>query len=69
MIRLVKLELYLAAVDHGSPRKRWNGKPMASEDASCAMVIAVEAAQAALRYEGFALARTSYGVTASEISG
>lgn len=65
----VTFDVRCVAVDHHEyPRRyRWHGKgPMPSRDAQAALEVAVDAFKAALREQGFEVARTGYGVLAHE---
>ena len=53
-------------VDVPTDRRRWNGDPMASKEASAAMQRAVDAFQESLRNDGFPVVHTGYGVLAEE---
>jgi hypothetical protein len=64
--QLAHLEVHMTVVDHPTSRRRWNGDPMASEDASEALNAAVNEFQCVVRNLGFDIVRTGYGVTASE---
>ncbi len=61
---LVIFECEVVAVDKPATRRRWNGEPMHSAEASGALNVAVEAFRAALIAEGFTIARTTYGARA-----
>ena len=63
---LVHFDVHLTASDLPTDRRRWNGDPMPSREASDALHAGVEAFQAALRVRGFEVARTGYGVHATE---
>jgi len=64
MDQLVVFEVKLTATDHPTERRRWNGGPMASEDAVAALNVAVEAFRTAIMEAGFEIVRTGYGVAA-----
>jgi len=68
MIQLAEFELVIQAIDHPTDRRRWNGDPMASEDAGRAMHAAVDAARGVLREHGFEITHTGYGVKATEVA-
>ena len=63
--QLAHFEMTLVAIDKPTDRRRWNGDPMASVEASDALLAGVEAFQAELRARGFEIARTRYGVLAT----
>jgi len=60
-------ELEVTALDFPTTRRRWNGQPMASEQASTTLLRAADAFTAVLREAGFEIERTGYGVRAMEI--
>lgn len=60
-------EVKVTARDKPTHRRRWNGGPMASDEANDALYAAVEAFKATLREHGFDAARVGYGVSAREI--
>ena len=62
MTGLATLELRLTIIDGGEQRKRWNGDPMASREATEALTAAVKAMQETFRSQGV-LVHTGYGVT------
>ncbi len=64
--RLAHFEIHLDAVDKPTDRRRWNGDPMASEEANAALWAAVDAAKAALAEHGFAVCHSGFGVLGSE---
>lgn len=65
-MQIAKFELEIEVIDKPTSRRRRNGDPLASEEASQALFDAVDAASDALREHGFYVIRTSYGVTAFE---
>jgi hypothetical protein len=64
--RVAHFDVRLSAIDKPTNRLRWNGEPMASDEASKALSAGVDAFQEALRRHGFEILRTGYGVTATE---
>lgn len=67
MSQLAIFQIRLAAIDKPTDRRRWNGGPMASDEASEALHEVVDWMQAVLEERGFEVARTTYGVHAEEI--
>lgn len=66
--QLAHFEARITALDQPTDRRRWNGDPMASEEAQYALEAAVEAFRYALKVRGFAIVHSRYGVTATEPS-
>lgn len=60
-------QVRVVAVDKPTDRKRWNGGPMASKEASAALKKAVDAFRASLAEEGFEAVSTGSGVSADWI--
>lgn len=58
-------ELEIMAVDKPTDRRRWNGGPMASEEASEALHRAVDAFRESLIADGFKICHSGYGVHAT----
>lgn len=61
---LVEFELVVTAIDKPTERRRWNGDPMHSREASEALWRAVDVLRDHLRVEGFAIAHVGYGARA-----
>jgi hypothetical protein len=61
--RVTTIEIRIRILDNDSAT-RWNGGPLSSKEANEAMHKAVDAAQAAVRAEGFTILGTGYGATA-----
>lgn len=66
-MQIATFELRVQAIDHPSERRRWNGGPMASEEAAKALTEAVDAFKAVLRNYDLGVIHAGYGVTASEL--
>jgi hypothetical protein len=66
MTQIATFELQMTVLDKPTTRKRWNGEPMQSEEASAALFPAVEAFRAEVERHGFVVAHTGYGVKAGE---
>lgn len=62
----VHFELKVDAIDMPTERRRWNGGPLASDEAQEALLAAVEAFQDTLRRRGFRLTHSGYGVYATD---
>lgn len=69
MTQLATFEVRLTAVDKPTDRRRWNGGPMASEEADAALEEAVAAFRAVVEARGFEVARVGHGVAAHEVEG
>lgn len=67
-MNLAHFELHVTAIDPGEPRKRWNGDPMASSEASAALLTAVDTFKASLGALGFQMTRAGYGVTGQSVA-
>lgn len=65
-MQIAEFKINIQALDLPTDRRRWNGAPMASEEASEALAAAVDATQDILSEYGFQVVRTSYGVSAFE---
>lgn len=66
--QLAVFEVQMTVIDHPTDRRRWNGGPMASEDATEALDAAVKAFREAIVDSGFEVVRTGYGVIAQTIA-
>lgn len=66
MDQLARFELRVTARDKPTDKRRWNGGPMASNEASVALMAGVDAFRQALAERGFEVAHMGYGVTATE---
>lgn len=65
--QVATFDFEVEVIDFPTTRRRWNGGPFPSDEAHAALHEVVEALQAALRERGFEIARTGYGVTATEV--
>lgn len=65
--QFAKFEMLLTAFDVETDRRRWNGGPLASDEAHEALMAGVEAFQAAVKERGLRVVRTGYGVHAEEV--
>jgi hypothetical protein len=59
-------EVHAGAIDRPAARRRWNGDPMPSPEASEALHKAVEAFRESLHESGFTPASLGYGARAEE---
>jgi hypothetical protein len=66
-VQLAHFELVVTAHDKPTDRRRWNGEPMASKEASDALHLAVDAFNDALKRAGFDIAHLGYGVAAEKV--
>lgn len=62
--QIVRFEVEVQAVDVPTSRRRRNGDPMHSEDASAALSEAVDAFRAVIERHGLRVTHTGYGVIA-----
>lgn len=65
--QLVTFEIRLTVVDKPTTRRRWNGDPMASAEASTALWDSVEELKAFMKDRGFEVVRTAFGATVREV--
>lgn len=62
----VQWKFVITAYDKPTDKQRWNGKPMASPEATEALHKGAEALQELLHTSGFGSLHIGYGVTAEE---
>lgn len=66
-MQIAEFELTVQALDVPTEKRRWNGDPMASNEASTALWRAVDAFNEQLTNAGLTVVHSSYGVTATEV--
>jgi hypothetical protein len=68
MSQVVHFQIEVTAIDKPTTRRRWNGDPMASAEASTALFDVVEVLRTALIERGFEPSTIGYGTTAERLA-